>query len=101
MAVDVLSPQDLVRQAVIQVASLPEPDLRHVLAYIELLKEQQTASTRESAVAAIRAEADRLAAGMEGQSRTAVMAEFRAALESIRTQAIAQDTAIDGDWQRD
>lgn len=51
MAVNVVSAQDLVRQAVIEVARLPEPDLERVLAYIDELKGQHAApSTREVAV---------------------------------------------------
>lgn len=101
MAVKVLSSQELVRQAVIEVASLPEPALQQVLAYIEVLKGQQTEVDKAAVVAAISTNTDRLVADMQGQSRAAVMAEFRAALELIREQAVAQGTAIDGDWQRD
>lgn len=50
MAVNVVSAQDLVRQAVIEVARLPEPDLERVLAYIDELKGQHVAPpTREAA----------------------------------------------------
>lgn len=100
MASNVLSPQDLVRQAVIEVANLPEQELLQVLAYIGLLKEQH-GGAEASEVAAIRAEADRLAAGMKGQARADVMMQFQATLNAIRAQAIAQGTAIDGEWLRD
>lgn len=101
MTVRILSSQDLVRQAVIEVASLPEPALKQVLAYIEVLKGQPTGTAKAAVTAAISTEAVRLAAGMQVQPRVEVMAEFRAALESIREQAIAQGTSIEGDWQGD
>lgn len=101
MSVNVMVQQDVVRQAVIEVARLPEQDLLRVLAYIDDLKEQRTRSTALPLVAEIRAEADRLAAGMEHQPRQEVMAQFQGTLERIRAQAVAAGTAIDGDWQDD
>jgi hypothetical protein len=101
MSVNVMVQQDVVRQAVIEVARLPEQDLLRVLAYIDDLKVQRTRSTALPLVAEIRAEADRLAAGMEHQPRQEVMAQFHGTLERIRAQAVAAGTAIDGDWQGD
>jgi hypothetical protein len=54
-----------------------------------------------SSVAEIRAEAKRLAAEMRDMSRDEVMAQFRATAERIRLQAVADGTAIEGDWQSD
>jgi hypothetical protein len=101
MAVKVLSSQELVRKAVIEVANLPEPALQQVLAYIEVLKGHQTETSKAAVAAAINTEVERLVTDMQGQLRAEVMAEFRAALEAIREQAVAQGTAIDGDWQDD
>jgi hypothetical protein len=101
MTTDALSPRDLLRQAIIEVASLPERDLLQMLAYIEVLKERRPNRANQPVIAAIRAEADRLAAGMKDAPRSEVMAHFRAALQAIRTQAIEQGTAIDGEWERD
>lgn len=101
MVVKAQSSQSLVRQAVIEVANLPEPALRQVLAYIEVLKGQQAEAAKAAVTAAINAEAERLAATMQGRPRPEVMAEFRSVLESMRQQAVAQGTAIDGEWQGD
>jgi hypothetical protein len=43
MSVNAISAQDLVRQAVIEVARLPESDLERVLAYIDAIKGQHVA----------------------------------------------------------
>jgi hypothetical protein len=51
MSVNAISAQDLVRQAVIEVARLPEPDLERVLAYIGELKGQHVAPSTRAAAA--------------------------------------------------
>ena len=101
MTLNVLPPQDLVRQAVIAVARLPEQELVQLLAYIDTLKERPATTATQQAVASIRAEAAQLAAVMENQPRSEIMAQLRATLERMRAQAIADGTAIDGDWHGD
>ena len=101
MTLNVLPPQDLVRQAVIAVARLPEQELVQLLAYIDTLKERPATTVTQQAVASIRAEAAQLAAVMDNQPRSEVMAQLRATMERMRAQAIADGTAIDGDWHGD
>ncbi len=101
MAVKVLSSQELVRKAVIEVANLPEPALQQVLEYIEVLKSHQTEVDKAAVAAAISVEVERLVTDIRSKPRAEIMTEFRSALEAIREQAVVQGTAIDGDWQGD
>lgn len=101
MDVSVASPQDLVREAVIEVAQLPDQDLRLVVQFVRELKQRPTVPVVGSSVAAIRAEAKRLAAEMGDMPRAEAMTEFRATIERIRRQAIADGAAIEGDWSGD
>jgi ABC-type cobalamin/Fe3+-siderophores transport system ATPase subunit len=101
MTINVLPPQDLVRQAVIEVARLPEQELVQLLAYIDAMKERSATTTTQQAVASIRTEAAQLAVVLENQPRSEAMAQMRATMERIRAQAIADGTAIDGDWHGD
>ncbi len=101
MVAGVASSQDLIREAVIEVAQLSEHDLRLVVQFMRELKQRQSVSVEDSSPAAIRAEAKRLAAEMGEISREEAMAQFRTTLERIRLQAIADGTAIEGDWQGD
>lgn len=101
MGVTLAPPANLVREAVIEVAQLPDQDLLQVMQFVRELKERQIIAPRRPSVAEIRAEAKRLAAEMGDMSREEVMAQFRASTERIRLQAIADGTAIEGDWQGD
>jgi hypothetical protein len=93
-----VSPQELIRQAVIEVVNLPEADLLLVIHFVRSLKEQQVDS---SSVSDIRAEARRLAFDMANLPRAEVQTRFRAIAERIRAQAIARGTAIAEDWEGD
>jgi hypothetical protein len=101
MGIAMAPPANLVREAVIEVAQLPDQDLLLVMQFVRKLKQRQTMSVQRPSVAEISAEAKRLAAEMGDMSREEVMAQFRATTERIRLQAIADGTAIEGDWQDD
>ncbi len=101
MSAQALSSQALVRQTVIEVALLPEPDLARVMEFVRRLKDERITAERQTSATEIRNEAERLASEMAHLSRDDVMLRFRDTLERIRTQAIANGTAIDGDWNGD
>ncbi len=64
----------------------------------------QTAITHMApplSVAAIRAKAQRRAATLGAVPRTELVLQFQAIAEEVRQQAIAQNTAIEGNWERD
>lgn len=101
MGVPLAFPQSLVREAVIEVAQLPDQDLLVVMQFMRELRERQTISAPRPSVSEIRAEAKRLAADMGNLSRAEVMAHFRTTTECIRAQAVTDGTAIEGDWRGD
>lgn len=101
MSAQALSSQALVRQTVIEVALLPEPDLARVMDFVRHLKDERMAAERQAAAGEIGVEAEQLASEMAQLSRDEIMLRFRETLERIRIQAIANGTAIDGDWNGD
>ena len=93
---------NLVRQAVIEVASLPEEDLPLIVEFMNYLKQRRRAATeRKLSAAEIRGEARRRASALKDVPRQDLVARFKELSESIRAQAVAQGTAFEGDWQRD
>jgi hypothetical protein len=56
MGVTLAPPANLVREAVIEVAQLPDQDLLQVMQFVRELKQRQTKSARRPSVAEIRAE---------------------------------------------
>ncbi len=101
MDTTVVLPAELVRDVVIEVAQLPDQDLLLVRQFVHEIKDRRKTSAPRPTVADIRAEAKRLAAEMSFMSRAEVMEHFRATTERIRSQAIAEGRAIEGDWQGD
>ena len=97
--INVLPPQELLRRAVIEVASLPERDLVVVLEIVADLK--QTKAARRAQAAELVARARKRAEELKDMPREQVFAQFRAAIESIRAGVIAKGTAIEGDWEGD
>ena len=95
-----LAPQDLVRQAVIEVAQLPENELLIVVEMVDSLKRHRAHSNRKSA-AEIVARAKARPAETSHLSRVELMQEFGDALESIRAEAIAKGIAIEGELESD
>jgi len=91
MATEALSPQELVRRAVIEVAGLPEKDLVVVLEVVADLK-HQARTERRAQVAGVMARARQMAAELRNLPREELWARFRATLDEMRAQAIAQGT---------
>ena len=95
-----LAPQDLVRQAVIEVAQLPERELLVVIEMINALKKQRTHNNRALAAEMV-ARAKERAAEMSHLSREEVMERFSHAMDAIRAEAIEKGIAIEGEWEGD
>ena len=85
------SPQDLVRQAVIEVAQLPENELLIVIEMVDSLKKQRNHPNRNSAVEIV-ARTKARATETSHLSRAELMQEFGEALDSIRAEAVAKGT---------
>ncbi len=100
MTVHTLDPQDLVRQAVIEVAQLPENELLIVIEMVDSLKKQRIHPNRKSA-AEIVARAKARATQTSHLSRSELMQEFSDTLDSIRAEAIAKGAAVDGELESD
>ena len=100
MNIQSLAPQDLVRQAVIEVAQLRESELVVVIEMINELKKQSAKSNRERAEE-ILAQAKARAAEMSHLSREEIMERFGRTMDSIRVEAIEKGTAIEGEWEGD
>ena len=90
-----LTPQDLVRQAVIEVAQLPEKELLVVIEMIDALKKQRTHNNRELAAEMV-ARAKERAAEMSHLSREEVMERFSHAMDAIRAEAVEKGVAVEG-----
>lgn len=91
----------LLAQVSHDLGSLPAEDLALVAAFVSYLKQRQRPTTPRPSAAHIRAEAQRRAAALDAVPRADLVAQFQALSEEVRQQAIAQGTAIEGDWERD
>ena len=81
---------------------MPAEDVSAVAQLVARLRQQrQPAMPRQKSPAEIVAEARRQAALLADVPRAEVIARFEALVEEIRQQAIAKDTAIEGDWRGD
>jgi hypothetical protein len=89
--------QSLLRQTVVEVANLPDDDLAILLDVVALLKQQRA----NEMTADIRRAARRRAMDLRGLPRDQLAAQLREVGERIRSQAIVNGTAIDGDWHGD
>lgn len=98
MTAQTLTPQDLVRKAVVEVAQLPENELLVVLEMVDHLKKQRRHPNRDLA-AKIVAQAKTRAAETSHLSREELMKQFGETLEAIRANAIAKNTAIEGELE--
>jgi hypothetical protein len=97
-----LTPEDLARRAVIEVASLPERDLLVVLEVIADLKHHmQTKVERRARDAEILTRAKQRSKELKHLPREEIMTRFNTATERIREQAIAQGTGLDEYWEND
>ncbi len=97
MAQAQLIDQSLLRQTMVEIANLPDDDLAVLLGVVEFLKQQRTKAT----VRDIRQAARQRAAELQGLPREELTGRFLAVGERIRSQAVAQGTAIEGDWESD
>ena len=91
-----LEPEDLVRQAVIEVAQLPENELLVVIEMIDALKKQRRSGHRQQAakmvaMARVRAEETKQL------SREEMMEQFIHTMDAIREEAIDKGIAIEGE----
>jgi hypothetical protein len=92
----------LIRQAVLEVAALPVNELQLVLDYVAHLKDQREVPTAQRPlVAELRAAARQHATVLKTVPRAVVASQLGNTIERIRGQAIAQETALDGDWHDD
>ena len=99
MSANVLSPQDLVRRAVTEVVSLQDPDLLIVLEIVADLKRAKV--ERRTQAAEMVALARKRAAELKGLPQAELIKRLTATLDSIRAEAIAKGTAIEGEWEGD
>lgn len=91
---------DLVwRHIMSRIAHLPEPQLLLVAEFMDTLAQPEAAPPQRPTVAEVRAEAQRLAAQMAHLPREELLARFHTTLERIRTEAIHQGTALDGELE--
>lgn len=92
--------QDLIRKAVIEVAQLEEKELLIVIEMVDTLKKQRARPNKELA-ADILAKAKARAEEVKYLSRDEAMEKFGKTLDSIREDAIAKGTAIEGEVESD
>ena len=95
-----LALQDLVRQAVIKVAQLPEKELLVVIEMIDVLKKQPAQLSREQ-VEAILEKAKARASELSHLSHAELVQRFIDATERVRADAIEKGIAIEGEWESD
>jgi len=89
--------QSLLRRTVVEVANLPDDDLAIVLDVVAFLKQQRSAES----TADIRRAARQRAAALRALPRDQIAAQLREVGERIRSQAVANSMAFDGDWEGD
>jgi phosphoserine phosphatase len=87
----------LIRRTVVEIATLPDDDLAILLDIVALLKQQRAKST----AADIRRAARQRVATLQNMPREQLAAQFQEVGERIRSQAIAEGTAVEGDWEGD
>jgi hypothetical protein len=96
MEAHVMTSQDLIRKAVIEVAQLPENELLVVMELVGELKKQRAHPDREAAARVV-SRAKLRAANTSGLPRAELMRQFGKTLEEIRAEAIEKGTAIEGE----
>lgn len=94
------TPQDLIRQAVMEVAQLQENELIVVIEMIGEIKKHRP-KTNKGMAAEIVERAKARAAEMSHLSHDEIMQKFSKAMDAIRAEAIEKGTAIEGEWERD
>ena len=84
-----------------ELTQLSEEGLPLVVEFVEFLKQRRARPVQRLSLAETRAEARRWAALLQNVLREEIVARFRELIEEIRQEAIAQGTAIEGDWVGD
>jgi len=85
-----------------EMTSLSPEDLPLVVEFVDYLKRQRKSSSQHAlSIAQIRNEARRRAELLSDVPRNEIVSRFRALSEDIRRDAIAKNTAIEGDWSGD
>jgi excisionase family DNA binding protein len=93
---------EVVGRIALQLVQLPAEDISAVAQLVARLRQQrQPAVQRQMSPAEIVAAARTQAALLADVPRAEVAARFEALVEEIRHQAIAKNTAIEGDWLGD
>lgn len=96
------SAQAIIGGVALRLVQLPLEDIRLVAQMVARLQQQhQAAPSSGLSTAEIVAEARRRAALLSDVPRAEIAARFETLAEEIREQAIAQGTAIEGDWLGD
>jgi len=91
----------LIGRVASELTRLPEEDLSLVIEFVECLKQRRAAPKRRLSPAEMRAEARQRAILLRDVPREEIVVRFRELAEEIHQEAIAKDTAIEGDWQGD
>ncbi len=88
-----------VGRVAIELVQLPEEDVSLVAEFIKYLKGQrQAVGTQHVPAAQLVAEARQQVRALQDVPRSEIAEQFAVLVENIRRQAIAQGTAIEGDW---
>ncbi len=95
-----LAPDSLIRRAVSEVVSLPEEDLPLVIELASRLKRRRWIRHR-SQVKELVARARQRAAALADVPHDQLVAQLIAIGDTIRADAIANGTAIEGEWEGD
>jgi hypothetical protein len=91
-----------VGRVAIELVQLPEEDVSLVAEFIKYLKGQrQPITARRAPAAQLVAEARQQAYALQDVPRAEIAAQFATLVETIRGQAIAHGTAIEGNWLGD
>ncbi|MEP7198749.1 MAG: hypothetical protein ABI874_02920 [Chloroflexota bacterium] len=98
MSATTLTERNLVRQAVIEVAQLPEEELLLLVDFLNYLKDQRA---QQATRAQIRTEAIQRAERLRRLPREQRAAQLLANLKRLNTEAVAKGVAIEGEWRDD
>ncbi len=95
------SSQQLLAHVSSDLDTLPEEDLVLVASFVTYLKRRQIPPAPRTSATTLRIEALRWAAALRDVPRAELVPRFQQTAEEVCQQAIAQSTAIEGDWERD
>ena len=94
--------QAIIGGVALRLVQLPLEDITLVAQMVTRLQQQRhAAAQRRMSPIEIVTEARRQAAMLSDVPRAEIVARFEALVEEIRQQAIARDTAVEGDWLGD